>query len=125
MSNTNPPTNAFLPGNKVAEGNDKTLNLSTWVKKALKKPRTVKEYEDAIATEQAIAENFVETYFRARTPHEKKEIFAEIRDTTEGKPTQRSEITGPDGGPINFHEMSEEELMAIAAKATKTDANKD
>lgn len=101
MSNPH-PQNAFKPGNKVAEGNDKTARLSTFIRKKLRTSRTLKEYEEARLEAQLISDDYVDSYWKAKTIKEKKEIFESLRDTDEGKPAQSVKLSGDSENPIGL-----------------------
>ena len=101
------------PGMKIAQGNDKTLRLSTWLDTELQRETgAVDSYGEKMTVAKELARDVINT---ARTTEDAKlklDYFKEIADRTEGKPVQKQEITGKDGAPL-FTEMSDEQLKEI------------
>jgi hypothetical protein len=79
---------SFKKGQQAALGNDKTAKLSTLLEIALKSANTRKEYEQARTLGAAIATDFANSYWQAKTVQDKKAVFSELMDRTEGKATQ-------------------------------------
>ena len=105
-------TTSVKPGQKLALGNDKTAKLSTFIELALKSAHTLGEYESARTKAQAMAEDFVNQYWEAKTVAEKKAVLDTIADRTEGKPKQQTDITSSDGSlaPILVQFVDKAEL---------------
>ncbi len=79
---------SFKKGQKAALGNDKTAKLSTFIEIALRNAKTVGELDEARSQAHAIAEDFVNSYWDAKTITDKKAVFTELMDRTEGKASQ-------------------------------------
>lgn len=105
----------FQKGNKLAEGNDKTLNIKTWLNKELHTtdPETLDEYGKAVDKVQKLAKFMVKNALSTSDKKLALEYIKEILDRVEGKPKQSTEITGKDGGPIEFANYSDEDLKKI------------
>jgi hypothetical protein len=82
-------TGSIKKGEKLALGNDKTARLSTFIELALKSAKTLPEYEGIRSQAEAIATDFVDSYWKATTVLEKKAVLQEIADRTEGKARQQ------------------------------------
>ena len=84
---------SFTPGNQAALGNDKTADISVFFKKALKEAKTLEEYEEARSQAEAMATDFVHSYWDAKNISEKKAVLDTIMDRTEGKAQQKVDHT--------------------------------
>lgn len=89
-----PVKTSFKPGNKAALGNDKTLNLSTWLKRELEKTT---EYDQKMTIAKEVAASMIETLRTTKDVDTKLDYFKEISDRTEGKPKQSTSLENPDG----------------------------
>lgn len=114
MSNPH-PQNQIKKGDKLALGNDKSLRLSTWVDKYLDDeiPNTLPGYVEGLTYRKYLSKKLLNLTAKMNDGLAFKAMFSEIRNTTEGMPKQSTEITGKDGGPIEFAKYSDEDLKKI------------
>ena len=87
---------SIKPGEKKALGNDKTLNVTTWLKVELE---NVEDYGEKMKVAKRIAHDFVQTLMTTPDPALKLQYFKELMDRTEGKPKQSTDVTSG-GNPI-------------------------
>lgn len=72
----------------------KEETLSFWIRKALNEARTVEEYDEARTNAQAMAQDYVDQYWKAQTIQEKTMVLDRVADRTEGKAKQSTELSG-------------------------------
>ena len=65
-------------------------------------PQTVGEYEEVRSRRSILAEKMVDTAITTKDPLTRLAYYKEISDRTEGKPTQKNELTGADGEALTF-----------------------
>ncbi len=90
----------FQKGNKLAESNAKELRLSTWVQKELERDydtSNLEGYEEKMAAVKVLARRIVDKALQAENLKDLIDGAEFIRDTTEGKPKQVTELSGRDG----------------------------
>lgn len=119
-----PVSTSWKKGDKPALNNDKTAKLSVFFAKALKEAKTLTEYEGIRSQAEAIATDFVHSYWDAKTITDKKTVIEVLADRTEGKPKQITELSGIDGSPIEvdtIHTYSDEDLKNIVGSVSRTD----
>lgn len=116
---------SFKSGNKAAEGNDKTQRMSTYIEAALEKTLgeldlgTMEGYETSMKIKEVLATKFIRRTLKAKDDSVFDKLMNSLMDRTEGKPKQATEISGPDGGPIELSNMTEEQLTAIIKAANE------
>lgn len=106
---------SFKKGNKAHEGYDKTLSLSNWLDRELKRElEDSDDYGERMTVAKQIARDVISTLRTTENADTKLAYFKEIADRTEGKSKQSTEITGGDGGPLKFE-------IVTYAEGTDTD----
>lgn len=95
MPRTKPTPASYKKG---VSGNPKGAPLreeqmSYWIRKALNSASTSKEYGEAMTQAQAMGEDYVKGYWKAKTVQEKSMILDRVADRTEGKAPQSVDLT--------------------------------
>ena len=78
----------------------KELSMSAVVRRKLSDIHTIDEYEEAVARVENIAEKIIHIAESTDDPKILHDFAVFLRDTTEGKPSQRVELAGDKENPI-------------------------
>lgn len=82
---------------------------------------TVDGYEQARTAAEAFVDKVVETALKIRDPKLRLDYAEFLFDRIEGKPKQQTQLTGSDGGAVQFQWKTEGLLTPVVIEQSSTD----